>query len=271
MTKHTNPAPYQVADQTFVIPELHLQPGAPAVYINSLVIRGSEPVIVDTGNLFNREAWMSEVFSLVDPNDVRWIYLSHDDADHVGNLDAVNDLCPQATIVGEWFLWERLVGAVNIPLARQRWLGVGDSFEAGDRTFVTARPPMFDSPTTKGLYDTSTGMYWAVDSFACPVFEPMEDVADIDAEQWRGMMTVMNRSATPSVEWVGPVKSRQHVDQVEQLGFPPIASAHSPAITGERIAVAFDAMRDLPTTPPMPFPGQADLDAMVAATMAAAA
>ena len=34
MTKHTNSVtPYQVAEETFVIPELHLQPGAPAVYI----------------------------------------------------------------------------------------------------------------------------------------------------------------------------------------------------------------------------------------------
>ena len=85
------------------------------------------------------------------------------------------------------------------------------------------------------------------------------------------MMTVTNRSATPWFEWVDADKFRQHVDQVERLGITTIASAHSPAITGERVAVAFDAMRDLPTTQPMPFPGQADLDAMVAATMAAAA
>src|SRR4051794_24721114 len=32
--------PYEVAEETFVIPELHLVPGQPAVYINSLVIRG---------------------------------------------------------------------------------------------------------------------------------------------------------------------------------------------------------------------------------------
>src|SRR4051794_1818664 len=110
MTKHTDSvAPYQVAEETFVIPELHLQPGAPAVYINSLVIRGEQPVIVDTGNLLNRDQWMSAVFSIVDPEDVRWIYLSHDDADHVGNLEPVMELAPQATVVGEWFLWERLV------------------------------------------------------------------------------------------------------------------------------------------------------------------
>src|SRR5207302_6790219 len=116
----------------------------------------------------------------------------------------------------------------------------GDSFVAGDRTLVTAVPPMFDSPTTKGLYDSRTGVYWAVDSFAFPVFEEMEDVSDVDLDQWRGMMTVMNRSATPWLEFVDPAKYAEHVAKSERLQPKVIASAHSPAISGERVAIAFD-------------------------------
>ncbi|MGD9705612.1 MAG: hypothetical protein AB7V74_24710, partial [Acidimicrobiia bacterium] len=42
--------PYRVAPDTFVIPEL--VPGPPGTYValNSMVITGAEPVIVDTGN-----------------------------------------------------------------------------------------------------------------------------------------------------------------------------------------------------------------------------
>ena len=57
------------------------------VYINSMVILGKEPVIVDTGTPANRKQWLDDVFSLVEPEDVRWIFLSHDDVDHTGNLD----------------------------------------------------------------------------------------------------------------------------------------------------------------------------------------
>jgi hypothetical protein len=40
--------------------------GAPLrVYLNSMVIRGAEPVIVDTGTIANRAQWLDDVFGLV--------------------------------------------------------------------------------------------------------------------------------------------------------------------------------------------------------------
>jgi flavorubredoxin len=278
MSSHTNSIspsqdrvlPYEVAEETFVIPELHLIPGQPAVYINSLVIRGAEPVIVDTGNPLNRNEWWNAVFSIVDPQDVKWIYLSHDDIDHSGNLTQVMEACTNATVLTDWFMQERLAGAIPIPPERSRWLNVGDTIDAGDRTLVTFRPPMYDSPTTKGLYDSRTGLMWGVDSFAVPVFEPMEDVRDYDHEMWRMVMTSVNRAATPWLEYVDADKFRAHVGQSEALNPTVIASAHSPAIYGDMVADAFAAMHDLPVAEPFPFPGQADLDAMVAAQMAAA-
>ena len=37
------------------------------VYLNSLLILGSEPLIVDTGTIANRDQWLKDVFSLVEP------------------------------------------------------------------------------------------------------------------------------------------------------------------------------------------------------------
>jgi flavorubredoxin len=277
MSNHTNPKahesaalPYQVAEETFVIPELHLVPGQPAVYINSLVIRGEQPVIVDTGNPLNRENWWNAVFSIVEPDEVKWIYLSHDDIDHSGNLTAVMEACTNATIITDWFMQERLAGAIPIPPERSRWIADGDSIDAGDRTFVAVRPPMYDSPTTKGLYDSRTGLYWAVDSFAVPVFEPTEDVRDLDRDAWHMMMPALNRGATPWLEYADPVKFSAHVSRSESLHPTVIASAHSPAIYGDMVPEAFAAMHQLPAVEPFPMPGQADLDAMVAAQIAAA-
>jgi hypothetical protein len=41
------------------------------VSINSLVIRGSEPVVVDTNTIANRDSWLADLTALVDPEDVR--------------------------------------------------------------------------------------------------------------------------------------------------------------------------------------------------------
>ena len=54
-----------------------------------MVIAGTEPAIIDTGSLNNRRHWMEDTFGLVDPVDVKWVFLSHDDSDHTGNLTAV--------------------------------------------------------------------------------------------------------------------------------------------------------------------------------------
>ena len=79
--------PIRLADDTWMIRQLLGEGHAPvSVYVNSMVILGKEPMIVDTGGFSNREDWVRDLKSLVDPEDVKWIYISHDDADHTGNL-----------------------------------------------------------------------------------------------------------------------------------------------------------------------------------------
>ena len=34
---------------------------------------------------------------------MRWIFLSHDDVDHVGNLAVLLELCPRATVLTSWW------------------------------------------------------------------------------------------------------------------------------------------------------------------------
>ena len=104
--------PKKVGPGTYLIQEVQHALGQPlSVYINSAVIMGSEPVIVDTGSLRNRAGWLEDVFGLVAPEDVRWVFLSHDDADHTGNVAPVMEACPQATLVCSWAMVERFANA----------------------------------------------------------------------------------------------------------------------------------------------------------------
>ena len=50
--------PERIADETWLIHQVQEALGAPLrVYLNSMVIRGAEPVIVDTGTVANRAQW----------------------------------------------------------------------------------------------------------------------------------------------------------------------------------------------------------------------
>jgi flavorubredoxin len=53
---------------------------------------------------------------------VRWVFISHNDIDHAGNLHQVIDACPQATSITTWFPCERL-GLGGLGMLPTRWVG----------------------------------------------------------------------------------------------------------------------------------------------------
>jgi flavorubredoxin len=234
------------------------------VYVNSMVVLGKEPVIVDTGTVSNRENWLNDVFSLVDPKDVRWVFISHDDHDHVGNLPEVMALCPNATLVTSWFQMERLSGDLAIPPTRMRWIEDGDSIDGGDRVFAAVRPPVFDAPTTRGFYDSKTGVYWASDAFAAPTSVVIDDVSSLHPEEWRQGFNLFQTALSPWVHLVDAVKFNKTVCRIAELDIKTIGAAHTPAVFGDYVSSAIDMMLDLPQQPPAQLPGQETLDQIVA-------
>jgi flavorubredoxin len=257
----THHPPLKVADDTYLIQQTQKAAIGPLwVYLNSLVIKGSEPIIVDTGTPVNREQWMKDVFSIVDPGDVRWIFLSHDDVDHAGNMRAALEACPNAKLVVTWFFTERHASEFGFPLDRCHWINDGDSFKAGDRTLTAITPPLFDSPVTRGLYDDRTGVYWAVDTFATPLPGPMDHMDDVPKEDWQQGITMFNCWNSPWFKMLDQDKFEQHVDRVQNLELELIAACHTPVIRKPRIDEAFSMIRALPGTEPPPQPNQGDLD-----------
>lgn len=260
--------PREIAKDTFLIHQVQPALGQPLyVYLNSLVIRGREPVLVDVGTPANREQWLQDAFALVEPQDVRWVFLSHDDVDHTGNLDEVMSACPNATLVCSWAMVERHTNAFEFPLERCRWVTDGESFDIGDRTLHALRPPVFDSPTTRGLYDPVTKVYWAVDAFAVPLPDPAMGVAELDFAFWRELMWVFAAGAvSPWLTMLDPAKYDAFVDRVQGLDITTIAACHTPVIEGDLIEQAFSYVRTFPGIEPPTLPDHAILEQIVAAT-----
>src|SRR3990172_8385177 len=220
--------PLKVADDTWLIQQMQEAAIGPLfVYLHSLVIKGPEPIIVDTGTPANRDQRMKDVFSIVDPGDVRWIFLSHDDVDHAGNLAQVMEACPNATLVVTWFLTERHGCDFHFPLDRMRWVNDGDSWRAGDRTPTPLTPPLFYSPVTRGLYDDRTGVYLAVDSFATPLPGPMNDITQLDAAAWQGGVEMFNRLNSPWFKLLDPDKYERQDRKSTRLNSSHLYISHS--------------------------------------------
>jgi flavorubredoxin len=257
--------PIEVAPDTFLIRSAQAAFGAPlSVALNALVIRSAEPVIVDTGTVANREGWFEDVSSIVDPRDVRWIYISHDDDDHVGNLAIALDACPNATLVVTWAMTERLGASFGLPRDRLRWVDDRSGFDVGDRVLRTLRPPVYDSPTTRCLFDPTTRVLWASDAFATPMpAEPVDRVDDLPPPMWaEGMAMFHHHALCPWLSLVDPDRYLAEVGHLRALDATTIVSAHAPVIAGRSVERALDHLAALPHTEPPPHPDQLMLDTL---------
>lgn len=260
--------PTKIAADTYVIHSVQEALGQPLfIYLNSMVVLGREPMIVDTGTIANREQWLEDVFSLVEPKDVRWVFISHDDVDHTGNLEQTMEACPNARLVCSWAMVERHTNCFDFPLDRCQWVMDGESLDIGDRTVVALRPPVYDSPTTRGLFDPTTGVYWSVDTFATPLLDPAMGVADLDTEFWEfGMSLFALGAVSPWLSLVDPLKFGDYVDRVQSLDITTIAGCHTPVIEGDLIDKAFAQVRQLPVIDPPPMPNHSVLEEIIAAS-----
>ncbi len=267
----THLPPLEIAPDTFVIHAAVGEGQAPqVVHMNSMVIRGREPVVVDTGAPIHRDQYLEDLFGLVDPEDVRWVFISHEDADHVGNVEAVMAACPNATLVASWFLCERMgANGLGVPPTRWRWVGDGETLDIGDRTLVAVRPPVYDSPTTRGLFDPGTGVYWASDAFAAPVETPTRWAGEMDVDHWTGGFAAFQRWNSPWLDVVDPERFAADVSRLAWLDIRTIASCHGPTVDHGLVPRALDTMARLPGMTAPPQPGQPVLDEIVAAMTAA--
>jgi len=246
--------PFEVASDTFVIRAVTPSIGATSTNLNSMVILAAEPVIVDTGMVTNRIDWFNDVFSLVPSDEVRWIYVSHNDSDHAGNLVEALERCPNAIVVtsrGESF---RTSASFGIPLDRMRMVDDGETFGVGDRTLRAVRPPVYDSPYTRGLFDHSTHIYYASDAFCAPMpAEPVDRVDQMPAAMWaEGMARFHHFSVCPWIAMVDQARFQAEVSKLAGLGIEVIVGAHTPVICGSAVSQAFEQLARLPSTVPPP-------------------
>lgn len=262
----------RIAADTHLVRQVFGEGALPQVLqLNSMVITGSEPVIVDTGVGLTLEPWAEAVFSIVEPEDVRWIFVSHDDSDHTGGLPLLLERCPNALVVANAFMVERMTADLPLPLERVRWVNHGESWDAGDRRLTAFLPPIFDSPTTRGLFDASTGAYWAADAFGAGLPAMVEEIGDLEPGWFHQAFLDFQRLVSPWHRWLDAGRYRAHVDELAALRPSVVANCHGLPLRGGALDGAFELLRRLPDEDVLALPGNDELAGMLAMLEQAAA
>jgi Metallo-beta-lactamase superfamily len=101
------------------------------------------------------------VSELVDPADLRWIILTHDDRDHAGNLKEVLMAAPDATLITNGLALARLGEEWDVPRHRVRLVNPGRRLELGGRELTLLRPPSYGSPSSLAVSTLARSLSWS--------------------------------------------------------------------------------------------------------------
>ena len=144
---------YPIDEHVTVLSDYLEVPGLGFLPVNAFVLHAREPVVVDTGLGLPDRDFVKALRSVIDPAEVRWIWLTHPDRDHTGGLFELLEAAPNARLVTT-FLGVGIMSTERpLPLDRVYLLNPGQKLEVGDRALHAFRPPLFDNPATVGFFD----------------------------------------------------------------------------------------------------------------------
>jgi flavorubredoxin len=211
-----------------ILPAHFPVPGVGYLPINAFVIKATEPVLVDTGTGIESEEFMNALRSIIDPQDLKWVWLTHDDADHTGSIQKVLEAAPSARLAANSLAVLKMRSAWRVPMDRVFWLNPEDSIMVGDRTLTAVRPPLYDNPTTIGIYVSKSEAFLSADCFGALIPSPAQNVYDIAEEDLTQGVVSCASGDNPWVHIVEPSLFSQALDRVRQLSPKIILSAHLP-------------------------------------------
>ena len=232
MDKPTMFEPYPAAPDIDVLPSYFPIPGYGILPINAFVLKAAEPVLVDTGLTLLNEEFLPQLSSVIDPQDLRWLWLTHVDPDHTGSLHRLVEEVPHLRVITTFLAFGKLMLFRPLPPDRVYLLNPGQSLEVGDRTLTAVRPPTFDAPESTGFYDCKSGAFFSVDSFGALMSEPVPNAADIRAEDLREGLVTWATVDSPWLHMIDYTLFTNALDRIRDMAPTVILSSHLPMASG---------------------------------------
>lgn len=240
-------------------------PALGSLAINAFVLRGTEPVLVDTGTVAGAPDFMAALASVIDPADLRYIWLTHTDFDHIGSLATLLEMNADIRVITS-FVGVGIMGLSSSPLPMDRvyLVNPGQTVTVGDRALTAVRPPVFDNPITTGFVDDRTGALFSSDCFGGLLPEIPENAADIDSDT---LASGQVRWATVDSSWVHDVDRdifATNLEQFRRIEPAMVYSSHLPPAPGSMFDTFIDHLSQVPDAPRFEGPDQAALEIMLA-------
>ena len=238
-------------------------PGFGLVPINAFVIKGSEPILVDTGSAVESAEFMPALRSVIDPVDLKWLWLTHTDFDHIGSLQQLLTENPKLRVITTFLGVGIMSLAAPLPLDRVYLLNPGEKITVGDRTLTGVRPPAFDNPSTTGFYDDKSGILFSSDCFGALLSAVPQNAADLSDKDLRDGQVFWATIDSPWLHKVDRGVFAKELDGIREMAPKMVLSSHLPPAQGNMTERLLASLAAAPGAQPFVGPNQAALEQML--------
>ena len=253
---------YTAAPGVDVITSTATIPGFGNLPVNAFVLHGAEPMLVETGSVVDAAEFLDALGTVIDPLDLRWIWLSHTDFDHIGSLHALLSINPRLRVITT-FMGTGIMSQSGSPLPMDRvyFANPGDRITFGDRTLTAYKPPVYDNSVTTAFRDETSGLLFTADSFGALLGDIPDAASDLDPAALHHGQTTWVSIDSP---WIHRLDRAVFARELSDLrAFDPslVLSGHLPPAPGTMLTRMLETLVAAVDAPPFAGPGQAFLGA----------
>jgi flavorubredoxin len=220
--------------------------------LNSFVVLGAQPLLVDTSGPPRRSEFLTDLGDVLTTGRISRIAITHADPDHTGGLVSVISGTPEARILANPMGQVKLMGDFGLSADHFVVAKPGDRLDLGDRHVTVHWVPLFDQPETMGFFDERSRVFFASDCFGAILPDSAVFADEINETTYRQGFVTWNRSNHPWVYLVGRTKFAAEIDRIRQLEPIAIASSHGPVIR-QGLDRVFNWLEELPSGPRFAF------------------
>jgi len=257
------PTTYAATPDVEVITSTIPIPVLGSLAVNAFVIKGTEPILVDTGIVLERDEFMTALRSVIDPAELKWIWLTHTDFDHIGSLGQLLAENPDLRLITT-FIGTGIMSLYDpFPMDRLYFLNPGETLSIGDRTLNAFKPPIFDNPSTTGFYEEKSGVLFSSDCFGACLADVPQNAADIPESDLRAGQVLWATVDSPWLQKADAGVIAKELGAIRDMAPKMLLSSHLPAASGDMVERMTETLATTPTAPPFVGPNQPMLEELL--------
>ncbi len=231
--------------------------------VNAFLLHGPEPMLVDAGIVHERDAFLDALRSLIDPAELRWLWLTHTDPDHTGALASLMADNPHLRLITSFLGVGIMTLSGPVPLDRVHIINPGETATFGHRTVTAVRPPAFDNPITTGFHDHESGALFSSDCFGAVLTDLPTTVGDLDPDDLCAAQIAWACIDSPWLQKLDASTLANDLDAIRRIEPSLVLSSHLPAAPGDALERLLGALAEVSHADPYVGPTHADLEAML--------